>query len=269
GTSTATGGVAVVESKTPSSASAPGATSGQPAAPAEKSFFGIKLSMFGFGSKSATPSLGVNGAAGTPSGTSNVSGSLTSPSKELAKETPAEVKPVANCYVVNFKHKASSHHKTRQACAQHRNFLKLTDSTINLKSVCVRVDGIPVAYEQVKEKGKSEVSGLMLAGIAGPDSKISLKYCINKHDCNEDCKVPKDEFMDAIGGTDPAENGKVAVVRWDPSDAENDRDVVAEMDSEIKKELSESAVFADWVGNAEASECKLNKNMERKVANSN
>ena len=129
---------------------------------------------------------------------------------------------------------------------------------LNTKSVCVRLNGTPVTYEFVQEKGKAGISGIMLGPIAGPESKISVRYCLGVKKCNEECKIPHDEFMDAIGGTNPDADLKIPVVKWDPTDAAADNDAVAEVDADLQKELSDAdiTVFEGWIGNDEAISCK-------------
>ena len=162
------------------------------------------------------------------------------------------------CFLANYHHKELTGHKNPKDCALHKNYIHLKATGLNTKSVCVRLNGTPVAYEFVQEKGSTGISGIMLGAIAGPDSKISVRYCLGVKKCNEECKIPNDEFMDAIGGTNPDADSKVPVVKWDPTDAASESDAVAEVDSELQKELTDAdlSVFEGWIGNDEAISCK-------------
>ncbi len=177
------------------------------------------------------------------------------PKMVVAPAKPVEPEPA--CYTVTYTHKAAAGHKNMDECSQHRNLIKLGDSKVSLKSVCVRVDGTPVKFDWVK-------SSILLGPVAGPNTKISVRYCQPKakDTCADDCKLPKDDFMAALGGDDEkiakhqAKNGKMA--KWDPSDAQEDSDVAAQVDSEMQKELADGidlATFEGWKDSAPAQVC--------------
>lgn len=165
------------------------------------------------------------------------------------------------CFLVTLTHKPLPEHKNRQHCSRHRNYVRLGDSSINLKSLCVRVDSVPVRYELVEKKNKKGIQGLMISSGAGPNSKITVRYCIGKKSCPEtktECAVPKDDFLDAIGGSDPEEDTRIRIVKWDPNDASQDVDVAASIEADLKKELAdaEPGVFDEWIGTSEAASCR-------------
>ena len=94
-------------------------------------------------------------------------------------------------------------HGDEESCSHHKNMLKLTqpaDLRMNAASVCVRVNGTPVHYLTVK----GHADELLFGSVAGPKSKVTVRYCTGKaQGCTkEDCTVPKDEFMEAIGGAE-------------------------------------------------------------------
>ena len=164
----------------------------------------------------------------------------------------------SGCFLATYHHKELPGHKTHKECALHKNYIHLSAVDANLKSVCVRLNGTPVSYEFVQEKKTKGVSGIMLGPIAGPDSKISVRYCLGIKKCADDCKIPQDEFMDAIGGTDKDADPRMPIVKWDPTDqTASDSDAVAELDSDLQKELSDAdlSVFEGWIGNDEAVSC--------------
>ena len=176
---------------------------------------------------------------------------------KLALAPPKPVEPEPACYTVTYTHKALAGHKNMDECSQHRNLIKLGDSKVSQKSVCVRVDGTPVKFDWVK-------SAILLGPVAGPNTKITVRYCQPKakDSCADDCKLPKDDFMAALGGDEEkiakhqAKNGKVA--KWDPSDSQDDSDVAAQVDSEMQKELADwidLATFEGWKDSVPAQSC--------------
>ncbi len=139
----------------------------------------------------------------------------------------------------------------KKPAAITRILSQLSHSDINMKTVCVRVNDVPVKFDRVGHGNE-----FMIGSIAGPQSVISVKYCTGKTTCAEskkdDCVVPKDEFLDAIGGGD-SEDG--AVAKWENGDNAGD----AKLNSDVKRELADiddaatdnhgakNAVFKDWI----------------------
>ncbi|HTL11948.1 MAG TPA: hypothetical protein VL588_05650 [Bdellovibrionota bacterium] len=120
-------------------------------------------------------------------------------SPEVAK-APAPAAPVIHddCHVVTFKHQDLASHRDGEACLHHRNLLKIPAERLNGRSVCVRVNNKPVKFAL----DKKHAGQILIPAVAGPESVISVSYCTGKLTCAEDCKVPKDEFLAAIGGAD-------------------------------------------------------------------
>jgi hypothetical protein len=176
-----------------------------------------------------------------------------------APATVADDSP--RCFTVTYKHKSAPGHSDADSCAQHRNLIRLVPpagARVNPGSVCVRVDGTPARFKAGKQAGT-----FVVAAAAGPDSKITARYCVGKYDCNEDCKVPKDPFLEAIGGNDAegeetAEGAKKGrAVAWDESEAPV-ADVADELDGDLRKELAgeaESSVYEGWVGDGALPAC--------------
>lgn len=160
-----------------------------------------------------------------------------------------KVTPALGCLSWTFTHAKTPGHKDRESCTQHRNLVKIPAiKDLNLKSLCVRVDGTPVRFETQKQ---GDEVALLIGAIAGPGSKITIRGCGLKATCNDDCKIPKDEFMASIGGDEeadaPSPNRKIA--KWDPHQKEEAQGLSAEMDAEIQKEIADAQnlkTFNGW-----------------------
>ena len=171
---------------------------------------------------------------------------------ELEQTIP---KDVTGCFTQNYQHQPTAGHVDRESCASHANVLTLDPS---IRALCVRVDGVPVAYERKKEK-------ILIGPLAGPDSVVSVSYCLGKSTCQTPCQIPKDGFMSAIGaGEDVEPQAPAVLVNWDPGDSDSARDVTAGIDvgdeggehgnrsKEPKHALSQ---FKDWTPSAKRPGC--------------
>jgi hypothetical protein len=165
-----------------------------------------------------------------------------------------------SCFTVTYTHKKMMSHSSEETCSHHKNVFKLPHDKVNPKSICVRLNGTPVRFSMNK-KAPSEI---MLAAIAGPDAKITARYCVGKNTCNEECVIPRDSFMDAIGGTEDMANTQIG--QWSAEADEAEAKHTAKLNADLKKELAdldESApgtseglsIFKDWVGEPEAPAC--------------
>lgn len=177
---------------------------------------------------------------------------------------PAEAQD--QCVTITYHHKPTPTHNDEEACSHHKNMLKLSklgDARIAAQTVCVRVNGTPVHYLTVK----GHPDELIFGSVAGPKSKVTVRYCTGKaQGCvKEDCTVPKDEFMEAIGGGDSGEQA-AKLGQWDPdAPAAKEADVMAKLDGEVKKELETNddlngrapagEIFKDWIGETETAAC--------------
>lgn len=180
-----------------------------------------------------------------------------------AAPTVAAPVPQDGCHTVTYRHEKKNGHTDFDSCSQHKNVLKLAldeaSRAIDSKSVCVRVDGVPVNHE-FKRSGKGAL--LTLGGVAGPGSVITARYCTGSAKCAEDCTVPRDEFMEAIGGHDAGTAAVAAAAakkaRWNPDSKEPDTEVSEELEAEIQRELSggaELATFDGWKAEAPTAAC--------------
>ncbi len=80
--------------------------------------------------------------------------------------------------------------------------------------------------------------------------------------------MPKDEFMEAIGGSS-GESGDARLGQWDPSHpSEKEADVLAKLDGDVRKELETNdelngrapdgdKMFKDWFGEAQSVPCGI------------
>ena len=130
--------------------------------------------------------------------------------------------------------------------SNQRNLLRLAtlpaDGVIQPNSLCVRINGVPSKYRPLFLKGKTgtpkQLRGLVLDPITHPQAKILVQFCIGKNRCPQKCMIPRDEFMDAIGGGRDDETKNSA--RWSEEsekDGTNDTDVIAAIDGQLQREL--------------------------------
>lgn len=193
----------------------------------------------------------------------------TAPAIERVEEVPSALpttlvhepgsREPGGCVSVTYRHKALAGHPNRERCSGHRNLIALGRSSqkgevskINWSSVCLRVDGVVTAFERVPQ-------GILFGPFAGPESRVSLRYCHGKANCPENCDPPRDLFLEAIGATLKKDKGApVAVAKWDPSEAEEDANPTAALELELQ-DLAvtdhQAGVFKDWSVVATANGC--------------
>jgi hypothetical protein len=203
------------------------------------------------------PANPADSAHATTTGAAN-----TSPNGKVAEavkvaEAPKEI-PVT-CFFETFTHKPMDGHKTEEDCSHHKNLIKLSHAGANFKTMCVRVNEVPVKFERA-----GNGSEILIGSIAGPHATISVRYCTGKTVCADakknDCVIPKDEFLDAIGG----ETDDGAVAQWDNTDAAGD----AKLNADVKRELADiqdskeqahsvtaAAIFKQWINEKSTPAC--------------
>lgn len=164
------------------------------------------------------------------------------PNKSKPKFTqkgPSKPQFVDECFEVTYNHKHKNSRIDLEAFADKINVIKITDERVNDKSICLKVNNTPVRHQVLK---KADGLNVVFDSIAGPKAVVTAKYCTGKLVCKENCKVPRDEFLDAIGGIDDSVNqGKI--VRWDPKSKNTKGDKIEE---KLSKELrSLSGIFVD------------------------
>ncbi len=180
----------------------------------------------------------------------------TAPNGAVAMPVTTE-KP--HCYRAVFKHKVLESHSDGEVCGHHKNLIHLPHEHVAMNSACVRVDSTPVKFE-------SREQDLVLDPVAGPDSVVSITYCVgeackavSKAQCQPVAKAnfkKKDEFMDAIG----ADGGGQELGNWEGKggNGESDKKLNAALDPAIRREiahlddpkpkaLKDAGLFAGWV----------------------
>ncbi len=171
---------------------------------------------------------------------------------EVASSGGATTAEPPNCFTVSYRHKPMAAHSDDESCSRHKNEIHLKHSAYNTASLCVRVDDKPVPFATLKDHPDTVVIGPQ----AGPHSLITARYCLGKSFCKDGCKVPKDEFMDAIGGLAEDSPKKANLGVWDPkSPSEKNKDIMNQLDPQLKQELAETDagrsgsvyLFKDWV----------------------
>ncbi len=115
----------------------------------------------------------------------------TDPSKKISKIKKA-------CYKVTYRRNKDKN-LSWEDYSKLQNIISIEDPDVLPKSVCVRVNGIPVKYRLTKNHQKKNSYDVIVHGQAGPNAEITTSYCIGEVTCIETCKVPKDEFMAALG----------------------------------------------------------------------
>ena len=225
---------------------------------------------------------GVNGNSlkSTSSGKSQTSGLITSPQTtqnglpgtDGVPAAGAKTEPTPTCFIVAYHHKPLPGHSDDESCSHHKNLIRLKHANVNSASVCMRVNGVPVKFERVAGRSDEVVIG----GVAGPHAAITARYCVGHVTCNEDCTIPKDEFMDALGGGTESDVTLAANAQWEAEDAKAAA-ADSKLNQDLKKELSEfdepapagneekgaRKPFADWISENETPTCEK---QERNVA---
>ncbi len=114
--------------------------------------------------------------------------------KEAQKKPILEVLP--QCFTEVFSHQKLASHSSEDQCAEHTNSIRISQNLaeINPKNLCVRVDG-----KAVKSKLDLGHNSLTIGPVAGPESKISIRYCLGQAKCQDNCEIAKDEFLGSLG----------------------------------------------------------------------
>jgi hypothetical protein len=185
----------------------------------------------------------------------------------------AEAKPepaVDSCYTVTFHHKHPGMRTGDETCSHHKNLLRVHPAEglkLNPKTVCIRVNGTPVKFSQAKGKPNDFIIGI----VVGIETAVTARYCTGRFHCNEDCKVPKDEFVEAIGGSDmdTDESQKLAIAVWDkedPNDKEQNAKLAGDMHKGLKDldEVAKAAaegytLFQDWIPDNQSIACQAHQ----------
>lgn len=158
------------------------------------------------------------------------------------------------CMVRTYRHKTEKDHNDREECSRHKNAFRLKDDPKLVgrasNSICVRVDGVPVKHEKIK-------GGLIIGSLPGPSSVVSVRYCLGKFKCSDNCKVPTDRFMEALGVAEPTDALLAGAANWDSDGV--DVDVTANLDPELaggnEVEMDEDYLYQNWIEVAQHPGC--------------
>jgi hypothetical protein len=182
---------------------------------------------------------------------------------QVKNEEKTEAAPSSpeGCFTLSYHHKKTSGHNTEESCMAHKNVVKMKYP--HASAVCVRVNKTPVAFERSKDKPDQ----LIIGAVAGPQAEITVRYCLGKAKCAEDCTIPKDDFMNSIGGV--AQNDKEdSAGQWEANEKADGApqarpNVSAHLKGDLRKELENldqpeeaaQTVFQDWIAGNEAPSC--------------
>lgn len=217
------------------------------------------LSLFKFGRSAQTGSVSSTQGSGNLSSLAPSVGSAAKESETAPVAlTPSAPEVTDGCVTVAFQRKRNAGCTSDEGCTQMRNLIRIKHE--NPKSVCIRVNGTPVKFETVKGKSNE----FMIGNVAGLKAEITARYCVGKANCGENCVVPKDDFMDSIGGGENFAPAPAQIAGWDSEKADKDADVGAHLDAEMKKELDRldapeqtAQVFQDWIRGSENPACGM------------
>lgn len=171
------------------------------------------------------------------------------------------------CFTFNYQAKD---HKNPKTFGKHQHLITLKHGEVNPKSVCVRVNNQPVAFEFLKK----EEPQVILKPILKSQVKITVQYCLRDTSCLDKCVVPKDEFMESIGGIAKGfEQADKQKVKWDPSQQDNEPDLKKELTGLLEeapgKDSRKLPVYSEWNRDEGAPSCLNAKKVgkeDRKVA---
>lgn len=174
-------------------------------------------------------------APSTHTTTSTSEKAATAQSEKSAEPAAPQIKKVADeCFQVEFKHKKIASHSDGEACTHHQNLVHVPipeGMAINAKSVCIRVNGTPVNFKKLN----NQPTDFVIDSVAGPNAVISARFCTGALNCSENCKVPKDEFLTAIGADTDSFAAPGKIVQWNPA---NDKKKPNNNEVELDRELS-------------------------------
>ncbi|OFZ78759.1 MAG: hypothetical protein A2583_09825 [Bdellovibrionales bacterium RIFOXYD1_FULL_53_11] len=172
-----------------------------------------------------------------------------------SKSGAALAQVAKQCFSLSFSHIKTKGHASDEECSRHRNMIVLPHPGIHIKSLCVKIDGTPVRSQISQGRESTKIT---IGPIAGPSAIITADYCLGSVKCNADCRIPKDEFMEALGASEddgashatiPKTRARKPAAKWDKDDATPETDLAAEIGGDVMKELADDSdlgVFDGW-----------------------
>jgi hypothetical protein len=159
--------------------------------------------------------------------------------------------PVDSCQELRFRAEG------KDAPRYGKNRISVRDERFNPKTVCVRVDGVPVKHV-VDSSAKDGSWGLELGPVTKATSVVSVRYCTGKATCGESCVIPRDEFMEALAGVDDETAEKAAAVGWSGSRDESETEKKLERELVAFQDVTDDrlpGVYAKWTPGEAAPSC--------------
>jgi hypothetical protein len=189
------------------------------------------------------------------------------PQKEASKNSVI----ADGCFTLTYSHKKLSSHSDGEACLKHNNILSLNlpadsefSGRINPNSVCILINGSAVKHTRF-EGGLNQV---LVGPLAGPNAKITARFCIGKATCTEKCVPRKDGFLEALGIDD---SDAVSSVGWDGSTTVSKEDTdlesaVSELEHTKEGLDSKNKDFAGWIPEGLTSACSTSAKSDSHVS---
>jgi len=163
---------------------------------------------------------------------------------------------IAGCFTVQYTHKKIPSHSDAETCMEHENEVNLRPSgseQINSKSICAFVDGKTAPFQTAS----TDFSKITLGPIAGPQSRITVRYCLGRSKCPQICVPKKDSFMSALGADDAESDTSAG---WDGSGADAEESQlnseVRALDQEKGQLDSKRRSFKEWLIDSTTTGCE-------------
>jgi hypothetical protein len=193
---------------------------------------------------------------------------LTNPLNEPPAGIPKETKKLElasssrmGCFTVHYNHKKLASHPDAETCFEHENEITLRTQEsadlpkgVNFKSICTYIDGKVVPFRLTSKNADHVVIG----AIAGPQSKIAVRFCLGKTLCSQICTPIKDTFLSALGADDTTTDPKDG---WDDSEADSKDQAqlsaeVQALDRDQDQLTQKVLVFKDWIFESASPSCE-------------
>ncbi len=189
---------------------------------------------------------------------------------EQAKLAPSPEKSIESlkvgCFTVRYSHKKIPSHSDAETCMEHENEINLRSSSpdqINSKSICAFVEGKTVPFRPTP----SDPSRIIIGAIAGPQSRITVRYCLGRSKCPQICVPKKDSFMSALGADDAESDASAG---WDGSGTDSEESQlnseVRALDQEKGQLDSKRRTFKEWMIDSTSTGCEDPSSSSRGVS---
>jgi len=159
--------------------------------------------------------------------------------QEKNKQEAQPKKPELTCKKVSYALNDRVPANMRENIQNYKSVVPIPlDQSRMENSLCIRVNGTPVAYKKMKSKKNSVV---IESGVTA-SSSIEVSYCSGKGNCPLQCIIPKDDFLISLGGD--SENNELDSLGSDTVSWTKDQKMSAE-EQELKNNAKEiKEIFA-------------------------